>query len=174
MSARRYAFAALIAGASLALAAPPAVGPPGGGSVGVRALPACRPPHHHQPQGGGSVWFGPSLGFYYGAPYWGIRPWPYWPDYYGFGYGYVPPTYVYGPAGVVTSTGGVVYIEREAGTVSTQQAPPEAPVAAPTTPLPPGGQWWYLCNSPRGAYPYVRECPGGWERVPAVPPGAVK
>jgi len=173
MSARRYAFAALIAGASLALAAPPAVGPPGGGSVGVRP-PGVPPPHHHRPQGGGSVWFGPSLGFYYGVPYWGIRPWPYWPDYYGFGYGYVPPTYVYGPAGVVTSTGGVVYIEREAGTVSTQQAPPEAPVAAPTTPLPPGGQWWYLCNSPRGAYPYVRECPGGWERVPAVPPGAVK
>jgi len=70
---------------------------------------------------------------------------------------------------VVTSTGGVVYIERESGTVSTQQPAPDA-----ATPPPPGTQWWYLCASPRGAYPYVRECPGGWERVPAVPPGPVK
>jgi len=70
---------------------------------------------------------------------------------------------------VVTSTGGVVYSERESGTVSTQQPAPDA-----ATPPPPGTQWWYLCASPRGAYPYVRECPGGWERVPAVPPGPVK
>jgi hypothetical protein len=132
--------------------------------------------------------------FYYGSPYWGWSwPGPYWsgyyapgyyapgyyaPSYYGYGYGYVPPYYVYGPPGVVTSTGGVVYIEREAGTVSTQQPEP-APSSAveatpPLAPPPPGGQWWYLCSSPRGAYPYVRECPGGWERVPAVPPDHTK
>lgn len=137
--------------------------------------------------GGGRYWYGPSVGFYYGVPYWGGWPgsywssthWPgtYWPGYYGYGYG--PPVYVYGPPGVVTSTGGVVYIEREPGTVSTQQPPPDAApapaVALPDAiPPPPGDRWWYLCASPRGAYPYVRECPGGWERVPAVPPGPIK
>jgi len=125
--------------------------------------------------------------FYYGGPYWGWG-WPgyYWPGYYapsyhyyGPGYGYVPPYYVYGPPGLATSTAGVVYIEREAGTVSTQQpeptpAPAPAPEAATGVPPPAGTQWWYLCNSPRGAYPYVRECPGGWERVPAVPPDRAK
>jgi hypothetical protein len=76
---------------------------------------------------------------------------------------------------VVTSTDGVVYIERESGTVSTQRpdATP-APAGSSTAPPPPGTQWWYLCSSPRGAYPYVRECPGGWERVPAVPPERAK
>jgi hypothetical protein len=127
--------------------------------------------------GGRGYWYGPSVRFYYGGgPYWGWgAPYYYGPGYgYGVGYGYWPPAYVYGPPAVVTSTAGVVYIERSPGTVSTQQAAPEAappppPAAAPAAP--PGAQWWYLCSNPRGAYPYVRECPGGWERVPAVPPG---
>ena len=187
MRVRSWILAALIAGAGVALAGPPPGGPPGGGSPGARppgGPPPGAPPRHRHPPGGGGYWYGPSLSFYYGSPYWWGRPWPYgpyWPDYYGYGHGYsyvppnyMPPAYVYGPAGVVTSTAGVVYIEREAGTVSTQQPPAEAPAAAPTPPPPPGGQWWYLCDSPRGAYPYVRECPGGWERVPAVPRDAAK
>jgi len=166
-------------------AAPPAARPPGDRPPG-----APPPSHDHHRGGGGGYWYGPSWSFYYGSPYWWGASgyyWPgyfryssYWPGYYGYGYywpgyygyGYVPPTYVYGPPGVVTSTADVVYIERESGTVSTQQAAPDA--ATPPTPPPPGTQWWYLCASPRGAYPYVRECPGGWERVPAVPPGPVK
>ncbi len=34
-----------------------------------------------------------------------------------------------------------------------------------------GAQWWYACRRPAGYYPYVRECPGGWEKVAATPPG---
>jgi hypothetical protein len=27
-------------------------------------------------------------------------------------------------------------------------------------------RWWYYCESSTSYYPYVRECPAGWERVP--------
>ena len=30
--------------------------------------------------------------------------------------------------------------------------------------------WWYYCEQTRGYYPYVKECPGGWQRVPPAPP----
>jgi len=30
--------------------------------------------------------------------------------------------------------------------------------------------WWYYCEQTRGYYPYVKECPGGWKRVPPAPP----
>lgn len=178
MTAPASALYALVVLAGVATAAPPPGGPPGAGPLR----------HGVYPGGGHGHWSGPSVRFHYGGPYWGGWGWPVyaWPGFYAssyyyppryYGPGYVPPYYVYGPPGVVASTGGVVYIEREAGTVSTQQPaqaqPPaaEAPAAAPP---PAGTPWWYLCASPRGAYPYVRECPGGWERVPAVPPGQAK
>jgi hypothetical protein len=63
----------------------------------------------------------------------------------------------------------VVYIERGDQVQSTAPQPAPTPQAS-HPPAAPGTSWWYLCASPRGAYPYVRECPGGWERVPAVPP----
>jgi hypothetical protein len=143
--------------------------------------------------------YGPAFRFYYGAPYWwggwgwpGAH-WPYpgyygsaiWPAYVG-SFGYLPSTVVYGPPAVVTATTGITYIEREPGTVSMrQQAPAPAAVPPPPDAEPPPasepraapsatGPWWYFCASPRGAYPYVRECPGGWERVPAVPPGPTR
>ncbi|MBV8271496.1 MAG: hypothetical protein JO067_04420 [Cupriavidus sp.] len=29
--------------------------------------------------------------------------------------------------------------------------------------------WWYRCDQPSGYYPYIKECPGGWQTVPAQP-----
>ncbi len=29
---------------------------------------------------------------------------------------------------------------------------------------------WYYCDQPRGYYPYVRVCDGGWKRLPILPP----
>jgi hypothetical protein len=29
---------------------------------------------------------------------------------------------------------------------------------------------WYYCPDAKGYYPYVRECPGDWQAVPAEPP----
>lgn len=37
---------------------------------------------------------------------------------------------------------------------------------------PPPAASWYWCNDPRGYYPYVAQCPGGWTAVPATPPDA--
>jgi hypothetical protein len=32
--------------------------------------------------------------------------------------------------------------------------------------------WWYYCPQSGAYYPYVRHCPGGWQRVaPQPPPG---
>ncbi len=30
--------------------------------------------------------------------------------------------------------------------------------------------YWYHCNKPEGYYPYIKNCPGGWERVVPTPP----
>lgn len=192
MPAPAFALFALIGPfvlAGVATATPPPAGPPPGAAPGAVARAGGAVPRHGAHANDVHArWYGPGVRFHYGAPYWGGWGWPVyaWPGVYAYGayavpghYGlaYVPPYYVYGPPGVVTATGGVVYIEREAGTVSTQQPAPAPPPPAPeaTSAAPPAAmQWWYLCNSPRGAYPYVRECPGGWERVPAVPPGPAK
>jgi hypothetical protein len=103
--------------------------------------------------GHGGVRFGVSLGVplywpgYYAAPY------------YGYPYGY-PPVYAYpapaygypGPAVAPSSA----YVEQG----FTQAAP---------APVQPQGDWYY-CAESKTYYPYVRECPGGWQRVPAQPP----
>ncbi len=55
-------------------------------------------------------------------------------------------------------------------TVVVEPAPPAAVVNEPSAPPPP--QYWYYCPGSRSYYPYVSECPGGWQKVPASPPGA--
>lgn len=46
------------------------------------------------------------------------------------------------------------------------------PVYAPPVASAPPAQYWYYCDNPRGYYPYVPSCGGGWRAVPAVPPAA--
>jgi hypothetical protein len=69
------------------------------------------------------------------------------------GWHYPPPYYYYprpiGPAVPPT------YIEREPA--------PEA--------RPPADAYWYYCRGADAYYPYVKHCPGGWERVSPQPPG---
>jgi len=180
MTGTRLTLPALALFAAAALAAPPGGGNAGGGGWHGGGWGG------NHPGGGHGHWRG-SVGIYYGT-YWGWG-WPgyygYGPGYYGYGpgyYGYYWPGsyynygYAYGPYGYVPPgiNGGVTYIEHEPEAVSNKPAPVHAPDGAASAP-PRGTQWWYLCNSPRGAYPYVRECPDGWERVPAVPPsGTIK
>ncbi len=56
--------------------------------------------------------------------------------------------------------------------------PPPPPVVVQEPPVyiqqppPENRDYWYYCESPRGYYPYVKECPGGWMKVlpqPAPP-----
>ncbi|MCX7174621.1 MAG: hypothetical protein NT159_12010 [Proteobacteria bacterium] len=73
-----------------------------------------------------------------------------WPGYY---YGYPPfyyPPYPYPPV-VVSTSAPPVYIEKQ-------------PAVAPQAPA-----YWYFCSSPEGYYPYVNECPAGWQKVAPQP-----
>jgi hypothetical protein len=45
---------------------------------------------------------------------------------------------------------------------------PTAPSAVASS-APPPAQYWYYCDSARGYYPYVPDCPSGWRPVPATP-----
>jgi hypothetical protein len=78
------------------------------------------------------------VGVYVGGPVWG----PMW----------YPPPYYYPPQVVVVPPPQpTVYIEQQE--------------AAPAEPASGGQQYWYFCNSAKGYYPYVKECPGGWQKV---------
>jgi hypothetical protein len=86
------------------------------------------------------------VGIGVGVPvYWG--PWYYPPAYYYPPSYYYPPYYAYPPA-----YSAPTYIERG-------DAPAEQP-----------SQWWYYCADSKAYYPYVKECPGGWQRVAPQPP----
>jgi hypothetical protein len=95
-----------------------------------------------------------GVGVVIGGPFWG--PSWYYPHYYPY-YPYYPSypyyyPYYYPPTVVVPST-PPVYMERSEPEPSSTQ---------------PGV--WYYCPDSRNYYPYVRECPGGWQKVPAQPP----
>jgi len=87
------------------------------------------------------AWGHGHFGFYYGAPFY---------PFYGYAYPYYAP--VYPPAVVTVPAAPPTYV---------QQAPP-APVVQQNK--------WYYCTNPEGYYPYVKECPGGWQQVePSIP-----
>jgi hypothetical protein len=85
-----------------------------------------------------------ALGFHLGIPlYWPAPYYAYPPYYYPAPLYYPPPVIPYTP-------------------------PPYAEGRAPQ----PAEQayFWYYCADSKAYYPYVRECPGGWQRVSPVPP----
>ena len=63
---------------------------------------------------------------------------------------------------MVVSSPPVTYVE---------QSPAPAPVApaAPAAANPAG--YWYYCAESSAYYPYVQQCPSGWQRVSPTPPG---
>jgi hypothetical protein len=71
-------------------------------------------------------------------------------SYYG---GYYSPYYGYPPTVVTVPVNPPVYI---------QQTPPA------TQQYPAG--YWYYCTNPQGYYPYVKQCPSGWQQVEPTPP----
>jgi hypothetical protein len=83
-----------------------------------------------------------SLGFHFGVPLGWYHP----------GFYYPPPAYYYYPPApvVVQPAAPPVYVERS-------DVVPEGPGT------------WFFCAESNSYYPYVRQCPGGWQRVPAQP-----
>ena len=90
-------------------------------------------------------------GGYYGHGHFGVSIGvPLFPWYYPSPY-YYPQYYPsYGPVVVERPP---VYVE--------QAAPPQTAQAG----------YWYYCAGSKAYYPYVNECPGGWQRVAPQPPG---
>jgi hypothetical protein len=41
---------------------------------------------------------------------------------------------------------------------------------AQPAPAPSQSNWWYYCADAKAYYPYVKECPAGWQRVAPQPP----
>jgi len=97
--------------------------------------------HHHRPR--------LSIGLHFGVP---LAAFPYFPYSYYPPYYYYPP-YSYYPAPVVVQQQPTVYVEQPATQVQPQQ---------------PAG-YWYYCADSRAYYPYVKECPTGWQRVAPSP-----
>jgi hypothetical protein len=125
--------------------------------------------------GGGYGYRGGYGYHYHGGVYFNFGV-PYWPGYWGAGYGYWGPRYYYPysygyPApyyygGYYPPSGGVVmqseptYVERS----DVEAAAPPPPQQNQQT-----QHWWYWCGASEKYYPYVKECPGGFQRVPAQP-----
>ena len=121
----------------------------GGGGGGGRHYSGGGGGYYHGYRGG---YYGHShshtsvgVGFVFGGPLW--YGWPGYYPYYYPSYYYPPyyPSYGY-PAAVQAP----VYVERGGDVVA------ESP-------------YWYYCRESNTYYPYVKECPAGWERVPAQP-----
>ncbi len=95
-----------------------------------------------------------------GRVHFGVYVGPYWgPAWY-----YPPPARYYYPPYYAP-----VIIERQAPPVYVEQPVPAPGPASAATAAP--ANWWYYCEGAGGYYPYVRECPGGWQRVSPQPPG---
>jgi len=89
-----------------------------------------------------------SIGIYVGpGAYWGppiYRPY-YYPDPFLYSPYYMPPPVVVAPA-------PQVYIEQNE-------------VAVEPSPAPAATNYWHYCRESKSYYPYVKECPGGWQKV---------
>jgi hypothetical protein len=103
--------------------------------------------------GGGHGWGGGhggyhghgGFGFYFGAPYY-TNPYSY------YGYPYYP--YYSSPPVVTVPESPPVYIQQQDPEPDQQDA----------------SAYWHYCTNPEGYYPYVKECPGGWQLVEPTPP----
>ena len=93
-------------------------------------------------QAGGSVHFGVVVG----VPGPWYYPAPYYPPYY-YPAAYPP---------VVVQQSAPVYVEQGASAAQPRSAAATG--------------YWYYCADAKAYYPYVKDCPGGWQQVAASPP----
>lgn len=130
--------------------------------------------------GGGSRSGGGGSGAYHGSYHGGSSHGGYYKGgyrghgYYGGGYrgGYYGGTRVFIGGGVGwwgwPGWWGAPYPYYAAPPVLVEPAPQGYIELAPATPQP---AYWYYCQSAGAYYPYVKECPGGWQQVvPQSPP----
>ena len=81
----------------------------------------------------------------------------FWPGYYYPPPYYYPPYYpAYYPPVITVPASPPTYIEQ--GGAQTAPAPSSQT------------NWWYYCADAKAYYPYVKDCPAGWQRVSPQPP----
>ncbi|MHB1592136.1 MAG: hypothetical protein ACYCTW_11480 [Sulfuricella sp.] len=107
----------------------------------------------------GAAGMGNAWADHWGHAHFGVRIGSYWGPWYSPPPYYYPPYY---PPVVVERPAPQVYIEQQPA-----PAAPEAPAAPAAAPA----NYWYYCSAAKGYYPYVRECPSGWQKVLPPPPG---
>nr|WP_315594621.1 hypothetical protein [uncultured Cupriavidus sp.] len=133
---------ALVAGAAMAAGGPTLAGGRGGGG-GMRGGGM----QGGSMQGGG---FHGHDGFHHGhghATFFVVGGgWP------GWWWGYPYDSWPYPVAYPGNYAGPVQYIEKGDGSDGAS-----------------ANAWWYRCDQPSGYYPYVKDCPGGWQIEPAQP-----
>ncbi len=103
-------------------------------------------------EGWGWGGFGLGLGLGYGAWAWND---PLFYDPYPLGY----PVY----SAPVAPT---VVVSQPLTAQDTTYVAPQDDYSAPSE--------WFYCDSAKGYYPYVKDCPEPWRAVPSVPPGSVQ
>jgi hypothetical protein len=96
-----------------------------------------------------------------------------WPGYWAPRYYYPPPAayyyddyYMPPPGVIVQRRDSPEYVERsdiEGAPPAYQQQPAQSQQQQPQQ------NWWYWCASSEKYFPYVKECTGGFQRVPAQP-----
>jgi hypothetical protein len=120
-------------------------------------LAAVAPAQAHERRSSFSLQFHAPLhggALYYGSPYyrWN-RPYGGW---------YAPPSLYYMPPPVFYSPPAVITVPSQPPVYIEQARPAPAPPQAAQS-------FWYYCADSRAYYPYVAECPSGWQPVPAQP-----
>ena len=111
-------------------------------AAGVLGAGSALAQYRHHGFGGPRVSIGFGFGPYWGPGYWGPPYYPYYPAY---------PAYYPAPV-VLAPPAPTQYVERS------------------DQPMQSG--YWYYCETSRGYYPYVKDCPSGWKAVPPAPPPA--
>jgi len=82
-----------------------------------------------------------------------------------WGYGWGPWLY---PPHYYLPFGPPVYVEQIPPPAFLEQEEESPAGSAPTTPA--QTAYWYYCEPQRAFFPYVQECPGGWQKVLPHPP----
>ena len=92
-----------------------------------------------------------AVGFFFGTGF--VYGYPFYPYPYSYYYPYWP------------VTAGAYPAEATQDVEQGQDGQPESGSG-----VAPQAAYYYRCARPEGYYPYVKACPGGWERVPTEPP----
>jgi hypothetical protein len=78
---------------------------------------------------------------------------------------YVGPSVMWGPAWGHPVYGPPFYYPPSVVVVPAAPPPPPPVYIEQSQPAAESQQYWHFCKSAKAYYPYVKECPEGWQRV---------